>query len=171
MPVNQWLASTMSMNLDKLNSFSRTFFTDLLQSFPDLASKAVIDDKENVQPGSILLEFTPDASRPESIFYISTNNEEVTIGFDRYHSHFDWPAKLSDWQTNPLTFIDALLHDQIFVEVWEKAGEWTGSSIIEADEEADLFGMEKDHVVFYRSWSGRLDRVFRYDTETGQPGA
>jgi hypothetical protein len=120
-----------------------------------------------VLTGSLLVEFTPDASRLESVFYISTDNEEVTVGFDRYHSHFKWPAEYSDWRVNPLTFIDALLHDRIVVKVGEKAGKWTGSSVLEADEEPELSGMEKDHVVTLRSWSGRLDRVYTYSSGVG----
>ena len=157
------------MNIDKLNPFSRSFFVELSRLFPDLASKAVNDDNEKVTPGSLLVEFTPNASRPDSVFYISTDNEEVTVGFDRYHGHFEWPAEYSDWQMNPFTFIDVLLQDRILVEVWEKAGKWTGSSVLEAKEEPDLSGMEKDHVVILRSWSGRLDRVYTYSSTAGQP--
>jgi hypothetical protein len=156
------------MNLDKLNPFSRSVFDELSKSFPDLASKAVNDDNEKVATGSLLIEFSPDASRPDSVFWISTDNEEVTIGFDQYHSHFDWPAEYSDWQMNPLTFIDALLHDRILVEVWKKAGQWTGSSVLEANGEPDISGMEKDHVVILRSWSGGLDRVYTYSNKSGQ---
>ena len=156
------------MNIGKLNPFSRSFFVELSRLFPDLASKAVNDDNEKVLAGSLLIEFAPDASRPESVFFISTDNEEITVGFDHYHSHFEWPAEYSGWQMNPLTFIDALLHDRILVEVWKKAGKWAGSSALEANEEPDLSGMEKDHVVTLRSWSGRLDRVYTYATTAGQ---
>jgi hypothetical protein len=158
----------MVMNIDKLNPFSRSFFVELSRSCPDLASKAVNDDNEKALTGSLLVEFTPDASRPESIFYISTDNEEVTVGCDRYHSHFEWPSEYSDWQMNPLTFIDALLNDRILIKVREKAGNWAGSSVLEANEEPDLSGMEKDHVVILRSWSGCLDRVYTYSSTAGQ---
>jgi hypothetical protein len=169
-PPNSALARKEMMNLDKLNPFSRSFFAELSKLFTDLASKAVNDDNEKVLPGSLLVEFTPDASRPESIFHISTNNEEVTVGFDWYHSHFEWPSDHSDWQMNPLTFIHALLHDRILVEVRKEAGEWAGSTVLETDEKPDLSGMEKDHVVILRSWSGRLDRVYTYSSTSGQSG-
>jgi hypothetical protein len=156
------------MNLDKLNPFSRSFFVELSRVFPDLASKAVNDENEKVLPGSLLVEFTPDVSRPESVFHISTDNEEVTVGFDWYHSHFEWPTEYADWQMNPLTFIDALLHDRILVEVRKRAGNWAGSTVLEANEEPDFSGMQKDDVVILRSWSGRLDRVYTYLSTAGQ---
>jgi hypothetical protein len=165
------LAEVKTMNPSKLNPFSRSFFDELSRSFPALASKAINDDNEKVLAGSLLVEFTPVASRPGSIFYISTDNEEVTVGFDRYHSHFNWPAEYPDWQMNPIAFIDALIHNRILVEVWEKDGKWTGSSVIESNELPDLSKMEPDNVVNLKSWSGRLDKVFTYSSITGQPSA
>src|SRR5438034_7918166 len=97
------------IDTSKLNNFSRSFYHQLCTTFPELASRTVLEVDPGVTPGSWLIQFAPTDSRPESVFWVSTDKEEVTVGFDRYHSHFSWPAEYSDWQMNPLSFIDALI--------------------------------------------------------------
>lgn len=141
------------IDIDQLDSFSRDFFEHFSKAFPALADHAVI--KEH----SLSIEFAPDPARPDVVFGLWTDNDEVTIGFDQFHMHFDWPADFEDWQSDPLAFVDALLRDQIVIEVWRKAGQWSGSSVLEAARDPDLSGMCDDNSVTLRSWSGRLDRV------------
>ena len=141
----------------ELNSFARSFFEELSRAFPNLASRAVIDADPVAAPGSLLVTFAPDHSRPESVFQISADNEEVTVGFDLYHRHFDWPNEYANWETHPLLFIAALVQDRIVVEVWRKRGRWTKSLVRDANHEPDVANIG-NHVVSIRSWSGRLDR-------------
>src|SRR5262245_38787486 len=132
------LPDWITIDNSKLNEFSQGFYFELSRTFPELASKAVVETDPTVTPGSLVIQFS--APRPESVFWVTTDNEEVTVGFDQYHSHFNWPV--------------------VVVEIWEKAGKWAGSSVLDAGQKPDLSGVEDDHVVFVRSWSGLLDRAY-----------
>ena len=143
-----------------LNDFSRGFFEELKERFPDVASKAVIDDEPTAAPGSLLVRFAPDESRPKCFFLLMTDRGEITVGFDMYHSHFSWPSQLDEWQLDPLAFIDALVNDRILIEVTRDGGKWMGSRVVEAEHQPDAPSTEGEQTISIRSWSGRLDRDY-----------
>ena len=148
------------MTINGLNDFAGDFARALFEAFPWLRDHARLHEVEGVQPGSLLVEFDPPPPRKDCTFWISTDRDEITVGFGMFHSHFEWPrAEADDWWEDPLTFIRDLTEDRVLIEDWTKDGKWSGSSTLAADAEPDISKLTTDHVVLIRSWSGRLDRT------------
>lgn len=77
----------MSMELNKLNSFSTFIYGLLVEIYPQWSSLIRIaeDDEE-----SIILKI-PSPQSVELNIEVSTYNEEITVAFGSFHSHFGWP--------------------------------------------------------------------------------
>lgn len=148
------------MTLPGLNDFASAFAQALFEAFPWLRDHARLHEVEGVQPGSLVVEFDPPPPRKDCTFWITTDQDEITVGFGMFHGHFAWPRPTADdWWEDPLDFIRDLTEDRVLVEDWTKGGKWSGSSTLAADAEPDVSGLMPDHVVLIRSWSGRLDRT------------
>jgi hypothetical protein len=108
------------MNLDELNSFSQQFLQVLLSRLPELAAAARIDTSEAVASGTLLIELDPPSKNVEVGLWISTDDEEVTVGFDYYHGHFDpWiGASESLSFDKACEFIVRILADQALAVSW-----------------------------------------------------
>jgi hypothetical protein len=90
---------------------------------------------------------------------VSTDNDEVTVAFDYYHSHFDEWSSNDDWahQYAALPFVQGLLSETIAVTSWWRGNEWRGSSQQLAGTDA-----EPDHITDFsrirvRSWKGTFN--------------
>ncbi len=142
--------------LDVLDDFSRSFADRLFSAAPALRDHARSENgllQIDLEPGR------PD--RPDCAFWIRTDAEEITVGFGMFHTHFDWPVRDADAESDPIGFIRSLMADETLVEDWTLDGEWSGSSTLAANEEPDLREMVPGHVVYIRSWSGHRDRTIR----------
>jgi hypothetical protein len=108
------------MTLDELNSFSQRFLQVLRSRLPELAAAARIDTSEAVAPGTLLIELDPPSKNAEVGLWISTNDEEVTVGFDYNHMHFDpWiGASESLSFDQACEFIARILADQALSVIW-----------------------------------------------------
>jgi hypothetical protein len=157
------------MTLAALNDFAAAFAQTLFEAFPWLREHARLHEVEGVQPGSLLVEFDPPPRRDDCTLWITTDQDEITIGFGMFHAHFAWPRPEGDdgWE-DPLTFLRDLTDDRLLIEDWTKGGKWSGSSILAAGSEPDLSGLTPDHVILIRSWSGSFDRTI--SGSGGAPG-
>lgn len=109
-----------------LNRFSRRFAEALLGAFPWLSGHSRVDPD---QEGCLLVEYSPLPLREACTMWISTENDEVTIGFGMFHSHFEWPVPDGDTSgRDPLQFLRELTQDTVLIEDWTRNGQWAGSS-------------------------------------------
>jgi len=116
-------------------------------------------DHARVEHGHLQVRLEPGSKREDCNFWISTDDEEITVGFGiMFHEHFGWPVQDNDWQDDPIEFIRSLMSDEILIEEWTLDGKWTQSSTLAATEQPDLNGIKPGHVVYIRSWSGTHDQ-------------
>ena len=141
--------------VDGLDDFAQSFAKALFAVAPELRAHARAHD------GALEIELTPGPARPDTTFWISTADREVTVGFSMFHTHFKWPPHADSWTRDPIEFVLSLMADETLVEVWTLNGAWYLSRILAADEEPDLTRMQPGHVVHLRSWSGARDRTIR----------
>ncbi|HEX2592667.1 MAG TPA: hypothetical protein VHL34_14290 [Rhizomicrobium sp.] len=74
--------------------------------------------------------FPPQESRAAHPLHIDTENGEITIGFDFYHAHWEWPS--SDDHRNPVRYLSDLLDEKIVVASFWRGDEWKGSTMVDA---------------------------------------
>ena len=91
---------------------------------------------------------------------VSTANDEVTVEFDYYHTHFD--DMVGDG-TNfgaeaALSFIEQVLAEKVAAVSWWDGEQWRGSTLVEAGQkpQANTFTRPFNRVRV-RSWRGTLN--------------
>jgi hypothetical protein len=141
--------------MDGLDDFSRFFADALFEAVPSLR------DYARSENGVLRIDLKPGPVRQGCEFWISTDSEEVTVGFGMFHMHFDWPVRDAWPESDPIKLVQSVMSDETLIEDWTLDGEWSGSSILAATDEPDLTGMQPGHMVYIRSWSGDRDRTIR----------
>ena len=137
-----------------MDDFARSFAAALFEAAPELQQYARADH------GLLLIDLSPGPARSDCEFWVSTDDEEITVGFGMYHQHFDWLVPEPYWPENdPIKFIKSVMSDETLIEDWTRDGKWTGSRVLRADDEPDTKDIEPEQVVYIRSWSGARDRT------------
>lgn len=148
--------------MEGLNDFSRRFASVLFAAHPEWTEFASIDINEGIDEGSLLVEVHP--ARPRDIkqpLHISTESEEITVGFDIYHTHFNRYAGDNEAATfaESLAFIADVLRERIAVITWWNGDEWRGSSTLATGAEIGPPTYARNaKTARVRSWVGTHDR-------------
>lgn len=141
--------------LEGLHDLSRSFAKALFAALPKLREHARANE------GVLRIELEPAPARPTCGFWISTDDNEVTVGFGEYHAHFEWPPTSGHVLDDPIEFARSILSDEFVVVDWTRDGDWKRSRVSRAGEEPDLADLRPGDVVHVRSWSGAHDREIR----------
>ena len=147
------------MNLEALDDFSSDFAKHLFSVFPDWILLAKSERAEGALLDYLVVEVPPSPQAdPASTLLIHTDNQEVTVGFDHFHTHFFAGENAS--YSEILKFIASILGDELAsVSEWH-GDKWYGSWTLERAEVDDLStaGLGPGSRIRVRSWNGSLDR-------------
>lgn len=143
-----------------MNNFSTKSAEQLFAKYPDWRKYAKFDNEADGKPFIRLEVPSPVAASSTGGLILSTANEEVTVEFDYYHSHFD--DMVGDGENfgteAALAFIDQILREEVAVVSWWNGDDWRGSSTIEAGEfPIASQAMNPFSRTRVRSWKGTLD--------------
>ena len=111
----------------------------------------------------LVIEVTPPSqANVEHGLVIDTSNNEVTVGFDSYHSHFDdWVGDGEHFGTKAaIEFIKQVVSERTAVISWWQGTEWRGSAQLEAGAKSVVpsWATEGQYDrVRVRSWCGSLN--------------
>jgi hypothetical protein len=117
------------------------------------------DQNDSIDETYIVFEIPiPIEANVDSTFLIYTMDDEITVCFDYYHSHFDdWRNKNGFDQNSAYSFIVNLLKEKVsVVSYWENI-QWKGSRQI-----TDMNDYKPNHKIEYnkvriRSWNGKYN--------------
>lgn len=149
------------MTLKKMDKFSERASKEILDAFPEWQNLA--DTQEGVA-GKIffVLKIGPPADADvDQGLLIHTHNNEITVAFDYYHSHFD--SVLGDGEPDGIgavEFVRGIIEERIAVASWWLDDKWMGSVQIEAGTPPTFPFKGKYNRLRVRSWNGR------YNTDT-----
>jgi hypothetical protein len=143
-----------------MDPFSIAASNEILAAFPEWRAIAREEPAEN---GSsfLLIEVAPPAeAQVEHGLVIDTANQEVTVGFDCYHSHFD--ESVGDGRNfgtqAAVEFIRQIVSERIAVVSWWDGDRWCGSGESEAGATLEtpswVKGFDRIRI---RSWKGSLN--------------
>ncbi len=148
--------------IENLDAFSRDIAERLFAAHPEWKAFARIEvGNDAVTPGYLVVEITPPAeAKVDHSLLITTEDEEVTIGLDYYHSHFeDFASPSGDPASDGMAFLKGLLCDHIAVVSWWNGETCVGSSTIGRDEElAPMPHKPSYDRIRIRSWQGTRNR-------------
>lgn len=144
-----------------LDYLSCTLYRLVLERFPAWHSFAEIIGSDAGGGRSILFKVPQPGS--DRFLWISTEDGEVTISFDKWHCHEN--AWLLEDRENDvevtivrrsLELIEDILNEQEVVVIRFQNGTWAGSNLQAATDDVDSASGEVAHVL---SWRGTFDRV------------
>ena len=103
-------------NLNELNEYSLKVYKYLKKHHKELL-KNISLEKSNFGKKYISLELKTKNENAVAILYFETENKELTVGFDSFHSHYDSYAELNFEKElkNALENFYKLLKDELFV--------------------------------------------------------
>ena len=124
------------IDTQQLDSFSRSMAELFLEAYPNW------HDYVSLNPhcsGALVIKVPSPVPITGRALSIHTYNEELTIEFDRYHTHIGW-AEQSDQEVfdQAKEFIDSILNEELVVGVKIRLGQWQGSNVYTREETANL---------------------------------
>jgi hypothetical protein len=158
------------LTASELDDYSRVALPLLLARFPGWEPLAILSPRPD-RAGSVLEVHVPcPSSAAESGLWVSTADEELTVGFHTHHRHF------TDYEERPdlaqieagLDYAAAIVKERVGVLSYYRAGRFVGSRSVELPHVGPLPALYEGmgllgklagwDQVSLRSWSGRLDR-------------
>jgi hypothetical protein len=144
-----------------MTKFSKRFLEFVGVKNPQLASLfREATDKDGNPTGFALAEIPAPNTNAASPLWITTEDDEITIGFDAYHQHFGPWAE----ENESVNFEDSLLtierirNDELVVASWWLDGKWTGSILADFTQQIDRPNFVSESAMLQiRSWTGKKD--------------
>lgn len=161
----------MPIDFEMLDEVSRDFATYIADHRPDwLAHARLLPIGENSNLHHLEIEFPPQpGAEDQEPLWISTCDEEVTIGMDAHHAHFPWPTDYNGEDGRPaaMKHIEALMNEErVVISIWEEgracAGLWDLPEELPNYKECPNGTME----LRIRSWRGSYNRTFPFDWDS-----
>ena len=145
---------------EQLNAYARRVADRLFRHFPDWAQLATTDPHPNADPGALLIEVVAKSNNTEHGLYVSTDGDELTIGFHTHHCHFaDYHQKGCDIHIeNAIEYINQLINEEYVIHSWYRGGQFCGSvtGTPESVGDPSQFVGSVDTITC-RSWAGTHD--------------
>lgn len=114
------------LDVSLLDPFSEAFSDQLFALYPEWRSRA------GMVEGSAAFELLiPSPADPDRFLWISTDDEEPSVGFDRWHGHFGRGQKdLGEATREALALIAALPAEHSAVQSYFRGEQWIGSVLV-----------------------------------------
>jgi hypothetical protein len=133
-----------------LNEFSQGFADRLFAAHPEW--RKYVDESADAEV--LAIEVPSPNGCSESGLRLYTDDDEVTVGFDRFHSHF-FGREDEEIYDAALAFIDGILSEAVVVLVYHEGERWAKSMCVDVNDPWPLPEPGQTRVV--RSWKGTLD--------------
>jgi len=161
--------SVAPFNERDLNPFSAEFARALFSKYPSWREFSKVDSS-NYSKNLLVVEVPgPIESKADFPLIIDTDGDEVTVGFDRYHSHFNWPP-FDEVHQNPLVFIDDIVRERVAIASLWGEGRWLGSQAVAPPEgTGGILRDSRAKILRIRSWNGRFNADQPVDNRAGNP--
>jgi hypothetical protein len=138
------------MNSSPWREYSEQFAKLLFERHPEWKPFSRFESS-----GALVVEMASPNPNTRSELRIDTEREEVTVGFDMFHTHFFME---DDGQKNfeqAIDFVERFLNEEHVVLVYMRGDKWTGSMCCSLEDPWPIpeFGQRR----YVRSWRGTYD--------------
>ena len=146
-----------------LTSYSKRFLEFLSREAPDLhgAMRPALD-RDGKPTGFLLGELAAPNARASAPLWITTEDDEITVGFDAFHTHFaacDGSTSEEQSFTGAISLARDIIAERALVASWWLEEEWSGSQLVEVGyfpERPQYVAGEA--IARVRSWTGLRDK-------------
>jgi hypothetical protein len=103
-----------------MNPFSTRIREEVVAAYPEWEPFVTSETYKGSLPYLVIKVPTPPEARTNHPLRISTWDDEITVDFDYYHTHFErWnPAEGDDRNQSALLFIKAIVKEQLAAASW-----------------------------------------------------
>lgn len=158
-------SSNGKINTDELNDYSIKVYKYIKKNHGKLLENIILE-KSDFGKNHICIELKTKNENSSSNLYFSSENNELTVGFDSFHSHYDMFSEL-DFKKEIKSALEnfyKILNEELFVVC---AG--GGASTLLTTDEINSIESGKileyfnyDCITYYvTSWSGNHDKIFK----------
>lgn len=134
----------------QLDEYSIIFSKMLYEVFPEFEKYQEIKEYDECNEAYLLLEI-PSPSNSDNVLWLSTCNEEITVGFDWYHTHFGYSGTDEDDFKLAIEHVKEIVEEKIAIAIIKKKDSWIRSCIIRGK---DLPLLDEDETIDIKSWNG-----------------
>jgi hypothetical protein len=134
----------------------------VLEAFPEWTSLVREEKGDDGSIYEVLEVSAPPSANVEHGLIVDTSNDEITVGFDVYHGHFD--ELVGDGvhfgTMAALEFVRQIVSERVAVMSWWEGERWCGSSQLEPGRKPGLpswAGALAIDRIRVRSWRGTLN--------------
>jgi hypothetical protein len=142
-----------------MDHFSEQTASEILAAFPAWRAHARAEQRDDGTSYFVLQIPAPTEAAVDHGLLIHTDNVEVTVGFDFYHSHFD--SAVGDGEhfgtAAAVEFVRQILTERVAVVSWWLNDEWRGSSQLEGGAQPGDPLVQPYNRVRVRSWKGSFN--------------
>ena len=142
-----------------MSPFSARIREEILATFPEWVVFVAEETYKGSEPYLIVTVPPPQEARTDLPLRISTWDEEITVDFDYYHTHFDrWrPGKDDDKNNSAQLFVQSILEEKVAAASW-----WQGATCKVCSQLEPGGPLHPQFKVSYsrvrvRSWHGSLN--------------
>lgn len=133
----------------KLDEYSINFSEVLYSVFPEFEQYQEIKEYDECNEAYLLIE-VPSPYNVENILWLSTYGEEITVGFDWYHTHFDYAETDEDNFKLAVEHVKEIVEEKISIAVIKRENLWVRSYIITSN---DFPEVNVDETLEIKSWN------------------
>ena len=142
-----------------MDAFSDQAASAIFAAFPGWRQYGREEQREDGTSYLVLQIDPPLEAAVDKVLLIHTDNDEVTVGFDFYHSHFG--SAVGDGNrlgaAAAVEFVRHLVSERIAVASWWLDDDWRGSAQVAAGATPIASFVKEHNRIRVRSWKGRLN--------------
>jgi hypothetical protein len=147
---------TQPIDMDALDEVSALFAPVLFAAYPQWRERAAM--ARNDPDGNWYLSLEVESPASGAPLEIVTENDEVTVFYDAFHSHYGWPPGEQSWD-DPFAMIEGILSERYAVASYWNGKDWCGSDLLEGSADPDMDRIpDKATTARICSWRGTHNR-------------
>lgn len=154
------------MEYKQLDDYSKGFLDRILIEIPEC--KQYVKFKKYSDERNELYDYIdiPCPSNAESNLWVSTYGDEITVGFDYFHCHFEYSDNHEDDYAEAIKMIKEIINEDIINITGIRKGNLAFSCFIKPKE---IASMEIDYdnydAISIKSWRGNFNEIIKCSTD------
>lgn len=154
------------MEYKQLDDYSKGFLDRILIEIPECKQYVKFKKYNNERDDTYAYIDIPCPSDAESNLWISTYSDEITVGFDYFHCHFEYIDNHEDDYDEAIKMIREIINEDIINITGTREGNLAFSGFIKPE---DITSMEIDYdsydAINIKSWRDTFNEMIKCSTD------
>lgn len=148
------------MEYEQLDDYSKGFLEYIINEFPAYKQYVKVKKYNEEEQDTYLFIDVPCPSDEENSLWISTYGDEITVGYDYFHSHYGYNDSDEEDYIEAIEIIKDIVNEVIITITGSKEGKWTFSYFIKPEDRASLKVCYDNYdTLNIKSWKGTFNEI------------